>query len=882
MSGRPVRRSAVRAAALLARHLRSHSSTSIALAVLVGIAVAIAALLPRGLVVLSDAELQHELASLAPGVTDLYGTGQFGTLNTAGSPTSAEQVFGSTDSVLAGVPSGLPSPLRDSLGPVTWMALLPPDQVNIPVPRVRVQPVIGLAVDLHWQERATLTAGTAPVAWDGDRAKPLEVAISQDHAEQAGFEVGDILNYSEAPLRVSAIYSVNDPDDPYWVHARELLSATVTRTPSSLTVVRAAAFIDPLSAAFLPTPLQRSELRAWYPLIADTMTYAEVPELTDQLRRMGTLGLYLPTGEALIFQTGLPAALDRVTATIATATAVAALAGSAPLGALIAVLALGTRTVLDRRRASLVLASSRGASALQLRLTMLAEGALVGLPAAAVAMGAVAVAAPVPVGADTWLLPVLIGLALPVLFAASSPRATGERSDLGARGGRARGITELAVVGLAALSLFLLLRRGLVVTGGGVDPLLAVTPLLLAIVVCIVVLRLYPLPLLAIQRAARRSTGAVGLVGAAGSVRSGASAFGSILAMVVGVFATVFSLVIVSSVTAGLGTAAASETGADIRITAASVDAEQVAALDGVRAVAALDTVPGVEILFGRDTPHVTVVFADLEALHAVRPDIPVVPAGSVLVSADIADRTQDETALNGHPVVVAGVLPTLALPQVSRQWVLVDIADEEAVLDEEPSYETLLVSTEPGADIAATAGLVRGAVTEAQRPAVRDRVAVVDTTTLVADAAARPSIAGLTFALLGGAVLSLLLCVLAVALGALGAAAARARTLGVLRLLGMSPAQQRGVLAWELAPVTITALIAGTALGIGLAVGITALVDLRTVVGGSAAIGASIPWPLIGAALAAFAVVVTATGAITSAAARRLNASAAVKMGAE
>ncbi len=120
---------------LLLRHLRSRASTSVALAVLVGVAVAVAALLPRGLVVLSDAELQHELASLAPGVTDLYGTGEFGTLNTSGTPTSAEQVFGSTDSVLADVPGGLPSPLRDSLGTVSWMALLPPDQVNIPEPR---------------------------------------------------------------------------------------------------------------------------------------------------------------------------------------------------------------------------------------------------------------------------------------------------------------------------------------------------------------------------------------------------------------------------------------------------------------------------------------------------------------------------------------------------------------------------------------------------------------------------------------------------------------------------------------------------------------------------------------------------------------------------
>ncbi|CAN5266182.1 hypothetical protein BH11ACT5_BH11ACT5_28000 [soil metagenome] len=97
------RRSAVGTGALLARHFRSRRSTSLALAVLVGIAVAVAALLPRGLVVLADAELQHELASLAPGVTDLYGTGDFGQLNTAGTPTSAEEVFGATDTVLAGV-----------------------------------------------------------------------------------------------------------------------------------------------------------------------------------------------------------------------------------------------------------------------------------------------------------------------------------------------------------------------------------------------------------------------------------------------------------------------------------------------------------------------------------------------------------------------------------------------------------------------------------------------------------------------------------------------------------------------------------------------------------------------------------------------------------
>ena len=877
------RRSAVGTPGLLARHLRSRVSTSVALAILVGLAVALAALVPRGLLILFDAELQHQLGALPAGTTDLYGTGTFGVLDTV-AVTSAEQLFGDTDEVLAGVPGGVPRPLSDSLGDVSWVGILPPDLVNIPEPRVRVQPVLGLAVDLHWQERVTFAQGAAPGPWAGDRDVPLEIAISDDYAEQAGFELGDVLDYADAPLVVVGIYSVNDPDDPYWVHARELRSATVTRAPSSLTNVRGAAYIDPVSAAGLPTALQRAELRAWYPLVASTMTYDEIPELTDQLRRMATLGLYLPSGEALVFETSLPAALDRVTATVGTVSAVLALAASAPLGALLAVLSLGTRAVLDRRRPTLLLAASRGASSLQVRVSLLIEGLLVAIPAAAVALAAVVALLPVNVDATSVVVPALLALTVPALFAASSPRGTGERSDLGGLGGRRRWITELAVIGSAGLALFLLLRRGLVTTSGwGVDPLLAATPLLLALVVCVIVLRLYPLPLLALQRASRAGTSPVGLVGTTASIRANTAAFGSVLAMVVGVSSAVFSLVLASTVSVGLGTAAASATGADIRVEAPTLDdVAAVADLDGVRAVAGLDTVAGVEIVFGLDTPHVTVVFVDPAALHEVRPDIPLVSPGSVLVSQDIADRSQGETELDGHPVTVVGTVPSLALPQVSREWVLADVADRAAILGEEASYDALLISNDPGAGIAQTAAVVRTLVTDEQRPVDRSRVEVVDTESSIAAAADRPSIAGLTIALLGAAALSLLLCVLAVALGALGAAGSRARMLAVLRLVGMSPAQLRGVLAWELAPVTLTALLAGTGFGIGLAAAITALVDLRSVVGGTAVIAPAVPWALVAATAVLFALVVAATGAVTSVAARRLNASAAVKMGME
>jgi len=877
------RRSSVSSRGLVARHLRSRASTSVALAVLVGLSVALAALIPRGLVLVSDAELQHDLAALAPGVSDLYGRGSFGVLDTTRAD-SAEQVFGPTDVALAGVPRSLPSPLSESVGPVSWVAVLPPDVANPPVRREPVQPVLSLAVDLEWQERVTLTEGDAPRPWDGDREVPLEIALSEDYAEQAGFEVGDIVDYFEAPLRVTAFYTAVDPDDPYWVHAHELLTGTVTRAPSSPTVVRGAAFIDPLSAVGLPTALQRAELRAWYPLLADTMTFDEVPVLTEQLRRTTTLGLYLPSGEALVFETGLPAVLDRVSNAVSTVSAVLALAGSAPLGALLAVLSLGSRAVLEGRRSTLRLARSRGASERQLRMTVLIEGLVIAVPATLLALACVTLLVPVPIPWPSAVLPALLALAVPALLLTSIRRDTDDRTDLGGRNPRWRWIVELVVVGMAALAVYLLVRRGLVTTpAGGVDPLLAATPLLLALVVCVLVLRIYPLPLLALQRAAQAGSSSVGLVGTTGSVRANSAAFGSVLSMVVGVSSAVLSLVLASTVAAGLGTAAVSETGSDIRVEAPTLDdPDRIEEVPGVRAVAGLDTVAGVQIVFGRDRPNVTVVFADTAALHAVRPDLPELAHGTILLSSDLAERSPSETALNGHPLTVVGTVGTGALPEAPREWVLVDVADKPAIIGESVDFDSLLIATEPGTDIARTAEAVREVVTDDQRDVDRDRVEVTGTATLVAAAASRPSIVGVTVALLGAAVLSVVLCALAVALGALAAAGERARMLGVLRLLGMTPWQLRGVLAWELAPVTITALLAGTGLGVGLAFGVTALVDLRSIVGGAAVIHATVPWALVAATAAIVAAVVGATGTIASAAARRLNAAAAVKMGAE
>ena len=188
------------------------------------------------------------------------------------------------------------------------------------------------------------------------------------------------------------------------------------------------------------------------------------------------------------------------------------------------------------------------------------------------------------------MLPAAVALAPPVLFATmtSARDLRAPRSDLRLRArSRSRWIAEVAVVGLAALSLFLLARRGLVESSDsvGIDPLLAATPLLLAAAVCIGVLRLYPLPLLGVQRGLRRRRGAAGVLGAARAIRDPSLGFAAALALVVGITIVVFSTVMSTTLRSGLEQAAQDEVGADIQVKAQGLGPEVVAAVEGIDGV---------------------------------------------------------------------------------------------------------------------------------------------------------------------------------------------------------------------------------------------------------------------------------------------------------
>lgn len=851
------RRSRFSTPGLLRRHFATRASGTLLIGALLAATVFAVAIVPRAVAGLSDDELRYAIAAESPALTDFVATGPLGVQRLSGA--TAAEAFSATNDALAGIPDSVQSPLKDVMGDVTWIARFQPQLVSAEVERPGIQPAVRLTIDLDWADRVQFTEGAAPAVAD---SSTIEIAVSERAARVLELAVGDALEYPDARLIVSGIFAPVDPDDPYWLQAPEVLEPTVTRRPGSPDTVTTSAYMDPLSARSLQSEVPRAELRAWYPAVASTLAYAEADELLAQIEKLATLGRQLPGGDRVDIRTGLIEVVERTIEQVTVFISLLALLASAPLGVLFAVLVLGIRTAVARRQATITLALARGASEPDARTVMALEGAVIAVPAL-IAGGILAVVVGSPMRPEWFVAPALIALAVPVVFALSIRTSAGrlERTDLGARSrSRVRWVAEVAIVALAAVASFLLGRRGIEASAAavGVDPLIVASPLLLSVAVCVVVLRLYPLPLLAIQRRQRRRRGAVGLLGSVRAVREPAIGSVSAAAMLIAVSTAACSLVLGATVNAGLEASARAEVGADVRIDSREIDVDAVRATPGVLAAAPLEFVPSTGLTFGSNL-SVTLVVADTAALHDVRPDLPALENGEIVISSDLADRVSGQGTAAGIAATVVGTVPPDALPGLTGPWALMDSADYPAF---EPTV--VLASTVAGApDLAAPAAAT-----------------VTDVNSVLAANSARPTVVGLTTALTIAAIVSALMAALTVVLAAVASAPARNRLMSVVRILGMSPRQLRAVMAWEIVPLAATAIVAGIGLGIGLPFVIAALVDLRAFVGGSATVAIEIPWLFIGAGAGGFAVVVAIAGAISIAIANRADPARQIRMG--
>ena len=499
---------------LLAVQLRTSWGATAALGVVAFLAAGVLSTAPRALATMHADQVAYETASasgLARDVISVVGA-------VPGMPSGmmlGPETFGGTPDEpnwapflanLDTVRAETPELLRSAMGAPDFHVTSTDPAFTEPVPASDLaEAKVFLRASPDLPEHGELVEGRWPAATAGpayeedeqgfvvgldEPAPPFEVAVSRAVADAYGWELGGrydtlsgtgLVSVAERypTMVVLGIFETGDPDADYWLHHSLGARASVIADPNRGLLGTATAYVNP--AMITPVTQGMAETRVWYPVDTAGVTAADVPVLLSQVNGQSAQTFPVDAGPGAVepFQlrpdTRLSEILEHLLAQRTGVDAIVAVLEVGPLGATVAVLALGARLVVDRRRPALALLRARGASGAQLRLLMGGEGLVVGLGAAAAGFAAglllaaaIGVDAPVTAGQEPALA-LAAGLAPAAALAlATSPaglRAT--RADLAPRSrSRVRWVLEVLVVAGAALATWLLLSRG-VVAGSG-------------------------------------------------------------------------------------------------------------------------------------------------------------------------------------------------------------------------------------------------------------------------------------------------------------------------------------------------------------------------------------------------------------------------------
>ncbi len=313
-----------------------------------------------------------------------------------------------------------------------------------------------------------------------------------------------------------------------------------------------------------------------------------------------------------------------------------------------AVILLAARMMVARRAGELAMLRNRGGSLRQVAGVVARGTVLAAVPGTLVGAGLAIALIPggtAPTPPAWWLAGVAVAAALagPPLVAAwqyrkPAPAANPAQVTTAETGRRRpawrRPVAELTGCAAAAAGLIVLHNQG-VPAGGGIDLYLTITPVLVAIPVVIIMLRLYPLAVRGLLRLSARGTGATGFVAMSRAARSSLTgvlpAFALVLALSLATFAGMTS----NGITRGEIAASWHTTGADVLIDAgpasgpvSTAAVQAIARVRGVSHATAIWTTVWV-------TPFglpVTVAQVDPAAYAALVADtpFPAFPAGAI------------------------------------------------------------------------------------------------------------------------------------------------------------------------------------------------------------------------------------------------------------
>ena len=779
--------------------------------------------------------------------------------------------WGPLEQRLAEIRADFPAPVRDLVGEARFLSR---------TARVAVDQYAGQQFDQSLQfdsdpfvtEHLRLVQGRWPRVLPvvPDQLPPLEVVLGAPAALRLQWTVGTSRSVAGRTVTLVGV-AAEQPVDPEFlsIEPNALTALVIDDGNAPIRLVAVAFLADGAwDAGVLFDDSVGVTGRIWYPTQVEKLDTAGVPELISQVRRVTGLRVELGAPDAdsansLQLSTELSGALAAALQRADAAGSVQWVAMTGPFGAAIAVLVLGLQAFARRRTEVTTLLVDRGAAPSTVRTIALAQGLLIGVPGAVIGVLAVRTWASWPVPWWAVLSGLLVMLVAPVYLAgvAAPGRSRRARADLTTTGSRSRWVAEAIVIVLAALSVALLLTGALDPTdgsdaaSGGSDLLVLLAPILSILAVCVLTLRLYPLPLLLIRSVTRRRRGLVAHLGVTRSLREPAVGLPLILACLTGVTVATFSVTMLSTIDRGIVDAAARAAGSDLTMTGAPTFpsvVELAGTAPGVQHVATLGDAGPVEIDVGGRTSRAELFFGDTAALSRVLADVPraaVIPGGMAaelaagapvpVVSSSGLGASGDgrRVTVKGEPVAVVGAGDFL--PQASGEWILVDTAHVAALVPGRATGSVLLLSLQPGADPQLTGDFLDRGIhaLEGVLPTNFDGTTSGNLLFSTPGASERqlsqvPTVEGMRVVLTVITILSAILTVLAVLVLAVGGTRQRSRLLAMLRLLGLRPRQAAALSAWEQGPPVITAVVVGGGFGLVLAMLVQHAVDLRAFTG--------------------------------------------------
>lgn len=820
----------------LARHLlRPHLVAGSLVVLAVAVVVASLVLVPRYLDGVADRRLDLALTAGAEAATVVWS-----------SDLDAEFLdAGSVDDVASGLadyPDTVEAPLRRALGAPRWILAFP-DLTAAATDGGFVRLRFGAAPAL--QASWTVLRGVAPAAWSGDG--PVQIALERDVADRLGAVPGSIFAGTEVTAVVTAIV---DSDRALPATQEVFARPTSERVNATDDILTGGAYVDPASVLPLAGVLARVQLVASFPVEGGSVTSGDEPALARAADRASAQGATLPNGYPVTVSSRLSAMLHDLEAQQRALETLTAMLVSAPGGAAVLASVVAVATAERRRRSERVLLSARGATPARTAAAAGRQMLLASVPGAA--LGWVVALVLVPDAAPSGLVVAITAAAGAAVLAAGvavlgvQPRAVPPVVRIAA---------EVMLVALAAAALALTLTRGL--PDSGADPLLAATPLLIALAASVVLARAIGLVLVPAARRAWRGS-RIGVSLAFSRLAHGGARVLSITGVVIAV-ATLTSAVGLLQV-AGAGSAQASErtVGADVRACGGAAEGALPA---GAAASVSLRTLSGIPVSDDGRLRAVTVLAADTDDLHRVQPAIPVLSSSAVgtpvILSASAAEVLAGELEVAGRPVAEAAVVPDDALPADDSTWVLVEGAFADA-LGAPADAVCDLIDVQSGVDVAAFAADLR-----VERPDAD----VLDVASEVARRAALPTASALTGVLGGASALAVLAALALAVFDSLAAAGERRRTRAVLSMIGVM--RVRGLVLAETLPLAAGAASVGWGVGWAAILVIAGAGGLGERLGIAADIPPSVVPTTVGAGAAVAALVVGANVGVAAIVAR-------------